>query len=76
MLTEEETKLLSDSRYAIRWLVSRTHISRSDFSVAKELYHRFSEHGSHHSRELKKALIKFALECHHENQYLYDFVMR
>lgn len=60
------------SLYQIRWLVGRMHVSRSDLSVSKDILRRVKAW----PKGQRKMAVKDALKAHHENQNLYDFVMR
>lgn len=62
-------------KMGIRHLVDQLHVGESDFSVAKSFLQRLKNSERKFTREQRKAVVRYALQCHHENQELYRDVM-
>jgi len=60
------------SLYQVRWIVGRIHVGKSDLFVVKEIL-RVTKGWP---KDQRRMAVKDALKAHHENQKLYDFVMR
>ena len=56
---------------SIRWLLGRVHISTPDAEVEADIRRRCSKA----TEAQRKAIVKYALKCHHENQGLYNRVV-
>ena len=56
---------------SIRWLLGRVHVGTPDTEVEADIRRRCTVC----TEAQRKAIVKYALKCHHENQGLYNRVV-
>ena len=61
----------------IKWYVSKfINVHTSDRVLIRDFYTRIKNSGIPHTRQQRKEIYKIALDQHHKNRALYNFVMR
>lgn len=59
-------------RWEVRWIVARLHVGTSPTGVVREMSRRMSR--SRFTKANRKAVYRFALAQHEQNQHLYHIV--
>lgn len=57
----------------VRWLVDQMHVGTTPTAVVREIARRV-KHQPQWTREIRRAVYRYALQCHAENQSLYRTV--